>query len=910
MQNTMYDKLLLLPLFQGLCKEDFTSILEKVRLHFQKYTAGSCIVKQGDYCNNIIFILQGKIRTESTDEVHHYTIHETLGSPHIIEPYSLFGMYPQYTSSYYAHTNVNVVTIDKSYILSELCKYEIFQLNYLNMLSNRAQTIYRKMRSPHASDTLDKIISFMQLRCMTPTGEKKLHIRMEDLAEQIDDTRINVSKTLNELKNEGIISLSRRIIDIPNMEKLIHYKENKNNILMENPFIQPYNTPYETVPFDKIVLEHYEPAIREGMNREDEEIKAIISNPEKPTFENTILALEQSGELLDRVTTVMFNLMSSETCDELEAIAEKMMPLLSEHSNNINLNPKLFERVKYVYDKRESLKLTPEEECLLEKTYIAFIRNGANLSPEDKEIFRKISLELSTLTLRFSQNHLKETNSYELILESEEQLEGLPESAIEAAAHAAKEKGKSGWIITLQAPSYISFMKYSSNRELRHQLYMAYNTQCMHANEQNNLDIVKQLVNLRMKLAQLLGYENYADYALRRRMAENSNHVYQLLDQLIEAYAPTAHKEVEEIETLARRSEGNDFQLMPWDFSYYAEKLKNEKYALDEEALRPYFELSKVKKGVFGLATRLYGISFKENKNIPVYHRDVNAYEVYDKDGSFLAVLYTDFHPRSGKRSGAWMTSYKEQWIDVNGNNSRPHVSVTMNFTKPTPQKPALLTFSEVNTFLHEFGHALHGIFANTRFKSLSGTNVYWDFVELPSQIMENFAIEKDFLNTFARHYQTNELIPEELLQRIIKASNFNVAYACLRQVSFGLLDMAWYTRNSEFDGDVLTYEHEAWKRAQILPQIEDTCMTVQFGHIMSGGYSAGYYSYKWAEVLDADAFSVFKEKGIFDKKTAQSFRENILSKGGTEPPMVLYKRFRGQEPTINALLKRNGIII
>ena len=678
--------------------------------------------------------------------------------------------------------------------------------------------------------------------------------------------------------------------------------------MTHNPFLHTYHTPHQTTPFNLIQLSDYEPAIREGMRIEDEEIKAITDNPEPPTFSNTVLALERAGQLLDRVTTVLFNLMSAETCDEMEAIAEKMMPELSEHSNNISLNEKLFERIKCVYTQRESLNLTPEERRLLEKTYDGFIRNGANLSDADKETFRKLSMELSTLTLRFSQNHLKETNKYELVLTSEAELEGLPESIIEAAAHTAKEKGKEGWIITLQAPSYVPFMKYSSNRNLRKELYMAYNTQCTHRDELDNTDIVKQLVNLRMELAQLLGFADYADYVLRKRMAENSEHVYQLLNQLLDAYTPTAHKEVAEIEALAQEMEGKDFRLMPWDFSYYAEKLKNKKFNLDEEALRPYFELSKVKEGVFGLATRLYGITFRENKDIPVYHPDVQAYEVFDKDGSYLAVLYTDFHPRAGKRSGAWMTEYKEQWIDENGNNSRPHVSVTMNFTKPTAEKPALLTFSEVTTFLHEFGHALHGMFANTHFQSMSGTNVYWDFVELPSQIMENFAVEKDFLNTFARHYQTNEPIPEELVKRIVDASNFNVAYACLRQVSFGLLDMAWYTRRTAFDGDVKEYEKASWTRAQILPQIDETCMSVQFGHIMSGGYSAGYYSYKWAEVLDADAFSVFKEKGIFNTEVAQSFRDNILSKGGTEHPMTLYKRFRGQEPTIDALLIRNGI--
>ena len=680
------------------------------------------------------------------------------------------------------------------------------------------------------------------------------------------------------------------------------------NTSANNPFLQPYATPHETVPFHLIRLEHYEPAIREGMRQEDEEIAAIVTNTEAPTFANTILPLAESGKLLERVTTVLFNLMSAETCDELEAIAEKMMPELSEHSNNISLNPELFARVKAVYEQRETLTLTPEERQLLEKTYDGFRRNGANLPDADKETYRRLSMELSTLTLRFSQNHLKETNRYELVLTQAEQLQGLPPSAVEAAAHIAAEKGKEGWVITLQAPSYVPFMKYSDCRDLRRELYMAYNTQCTHDNEQNNFDIVRQLVNHRMELARLLGYTDYADYVLRKRMAEDSTHVYRLLDDLLEAYTPAAHREVAEVEALARRLEGDDFQLMPWDFSYYSEKLKNEKYQFDEEALRPYFELSRVKEGVFGLATRLYGITFRRNPDIPVYHPDVDAYEVFDTDGSYLAVLYTDFHPRAGKRSGAWMTSYKEQWTEADGTDSRPHVSVTMNFTKPTADKPALLTFSEVTTFLHEFGHALHGMFARTRFQSMSGTNVYWDFVELPSQFMENFAIEKDFLHTFARHYQTDAPIPDEWIQRIVDASNFNVAYSCLRQVSFGLLDMAWYTRREPFSGDVAAYERQTWQRAQLLPPVDGTCMSVQFGHIMSGGYSAGYYSYKWAEVLDADAFSVFKQHGIFNRATADSFRQHILSKGGTEHPMTLYKRFRGQEPTIDALLKRNGI--
>lgn len=679
---------------------------------------------------------------------------------------------------------------------------------------------------------------------------------------------------------------------------------------MNNPLLLPFNTPHETIPFHLIKIEHFEPAILEGMQAEDNEIAAIVANSETPTFNNTILALEHSGKLLERTLTIFFNLMSAETNDAMDALAEKMMPLISEHENNIRLNAELFQRIKAVYNNRLEFGLSDEESILLDKVYDGFIRNGADLSEEKKNEFRKLSNDLSMLTLRFSQNNLKETNKFELYLEDEGQLEGLPESAVEAAVCAAREKGKDhGWLFTLHAPSYVPFMKYCKCRELRKRMYMAYNTQCTHDDELNNFEIVKQLVNTRMELAHLLGYSNYAEYVLKKRMAENSSKVYALLEELIAAYKPVAIEEVEEVKQLAQKMEGADFELMPWDFSYYSEKLKNEKYQFDEEELRPYFELNAVIDGVFGLATRLYGLTFHENTEIPVYHPDVKAYEVFDEDGSFLAVLYADFHPRAGKRSGAWMTSYKEQWIDNDGMNSRPHVAVVMNFTKPTADKPALLTFSEVNTFLHEFGHALHGMLANSRFASLSGTNVYWDFVELPSQIMENFAIEGDFLNTFAKHYKTGEPIPESFIQRLVQASNFNVAYACMRQVSFGLLDMAWYTRTESFEGDVSQYERNAWKEALILPQVDETCMSVQFSHIMSGGYSAGYYSYKWAEVLDADAFSVFKKHGIFNKEVASSFRNNILSRGGTEHPMVLYKRFRGQEPTIDALLKRNGII-
>ena len=676
---------------------------------------------------------------------------------------------------------------------------------------------------------------------------------------------------------------------------------------MQNPLLATYHTPYHTAPFHLIKTEHYEPAILKGMEMHNEEIEAIINNPEQPTFHNTIVALERSGATLDRAATIFGNLLSAETSDELQALAQRVMPQLSEHSNNISLNEKLFARIKAVYDSAESTQLNQEDRALLDKTYDGFIRNGANLPEADKERFRQISSELSVLTLQFSQNNLNETNSYELPL-TLEQLDGIPESVIEAYAQTAKEKDKEGYVVTLHAPSLVSFLKYSRNRELRKQLYMAYNTQCIKDNENNNTEIVKKLVNLRLERAQLLGFQTAADYVLTKRMAENSLNVYQLLNQLLEAYTPTAHKEVAEVVALAKELEDEDFELMPWDWAYYSEKLKEKRFNLNEEELRPYFELGKVIEGVFGLATRLYGITFKKNEEIPVYHPDVETYEVYDEDQELLAILYTDFHPRTSKRSGAWMTSFKEQWKDENG-NSRPHVSITMNFTKPSANKPALLTFSEVNTFLHEFGHALHGMFANTTYQSLSGTNVYWDFVELPSQIMENFAIEKEFLNTFAKHYQTNEPIPAEMIQRIVNASNFNVAYACLRQLSFGLLDMAWYTRTEPFEGDVRTYEKEAWAKTQLLPNVPEACMTVQFSHIMAGGYSAGYYSYKWAEVLDADAFSLFKEKGIFNKEVANSFRKHVLSKGGTEHPMTLYKRFRGQSPDIQALLKRNGIV-
>ncbi len=694
------------------------------------------------------------------------------------------------------------------------------------------------------------------------------------------------------------------------------------NIERTNPFFEPYNTPHNTAPFDRIRMEDFEEAMLEGIRRDDEQIEKIINNPAKPTFDNTIISVDDEKDkdgyydLLGRVSTVFFNLLSAETNDDMDALAQKMSPILTKHANDIRLNERLFERVKYVHQHHR--KLTPEEKMLLDNCYDGFVRSGALLDANGKERLRQLTEEASMLSLQFSQNLLKENKAFTLHITDESQLDGLPETAREAAALAAKEHNKEGWVFTLDFPSYSPFMTYSTQRELRRQLYMAKNTECIHDNSENNIEICKRLINLRRELAQLLGHKTYADYVLKHRMAGNVRNVYKLLNNLITAYKPTAIKEIEAIEKMARKMEGKEFQLQPWDFSFYSHKLQLAKYNIDAEMLRPYFELSKVIDGVFGLANRLYGITFKENKDIPVYHPDVKAYEVYDKDGSYLAVFYADFHPRKGKQGGAWMTEYQGQWKeridqkkpfgDDNMRNVRPHVSVVMNLTKPTEEKPALLTLGEVETFLHEFGHSLHGMFANTRFESLSGTNVWWDFVELPSQFMENFSIEKEFLRTFAFHYQTGEPLPDELIDRIVKSRNFNVAYACLRQVSFGLLDMAYYTKKDEFTDDIISFEKKAWEKAMVLPQLPDTCMTVQFSHIMAGGYAAGYYSYKWAEVLDADAFSVFKKHGIFDKKTADSFRENILSKGGTENPMTLYKRFKGGEPTIDALLKRNGI--
>ena len=676
-----------------------------------------------------------------------------------------------------------------------------------------------------------------------------------------------------------------------------------------NLLLQPnWQTPHNTFPFPDISIADIEDAIKEGIRIEAEEVANIASQSTPPTFDNTIVALSATGQMLEKATTLMYNQLSACTSEELEQLAERMSPLLSEHSSNIMLNEALFARVKAVYDlERLEPTLQGEDKMLLDKTFDGFERSGATLDSQKKERFRAIKAELSKTSLKFSQNNIKETNAFYLHLTDKSQLKGLPKSQVDQAELAAQEKSLEGWVITLHAPSFVPFMQYSEVRELREQLYRAYMTKCTKDNEYNNFDVCRKLVNLRMELAQLLGYPNYATYVLKNRMAETPDKVYELLENLKIYYFESGKHDVAAVEALAKEQEGKDFTLQPWDFAHYSHLLQLRDYNLDAEMLRPYLELSNVTSGVFNLATTLYGITFEENKDIPVYHPDVKAYDVLDNDGVFLAVLYTDFFPRTSKQSGAWMTSYQEEYID-DKDEHRPHVSVTMNFTKPTKNTPSLLTFDELETFLHEFGHALHGIFAKTRYKSLSGTNVYWDFVELPSQFMENYALRPEFLRTFAKHYQTGEDIPQDLIERIRKAHNFNAAYACMRQVSFGLLDMAYYTRTKPLEEDIRSFEHQAWQSVQLLPRMEEACMSVQFGHIMSGGYAAGYYSYKWAEVLDADAFSAFMERGLFSREVAKDFREKILSRGGTVHPQKLYNDFRGRPATIQAMLKRDGL--
>ncbi len=677
-------------------------------------------------------------------------------------------------------------------------------------------------------------------------------------------------------------------------------------VFAANPLLQPYKTPYQTVPFDQLKTEHFMPAFDEAMLQNKAEIDAIVNNLKPATFENTIVALDRSGRLLAQVSSPFYNLLGSETNDELQAVAQELSPKMSEHSNSILLNEKLFARVKSVYDQKDKLKLNAEQLTLLKETYDGFANNGANLSDADKAKYRELSKELSLLTLTYGQNVLKETNKYEMIITNQEMLKGIPADVLDMLAENAKKAGKEGWLINLKATSYVPVMKYADNRDLRRELYLASATKCMVGGEYDNRENVKKIANLRLEIANLLGHKTYADHVLQRRMAENTGNVYELLNKLLDAYKPAAVKEYADIQAYANKN-GAYFKVQSWDWSYYSEKLKAEKFNLNDEMLKPYFELERVKQGIFWLSNKLYGLNFKENPNIPVYHPEVKAYEVTDNKGKFVSVLYTDYHPRDGKRAGAWMSSTKDQWMEGK-KDSRPHIINVMNFTRPTSTKPALLTFDEVTTMLHEFGHALHGMLARSTYQSLSGTSVYRDFVELPSQIMENWGVEKEFLDQFAVHYETGEKMPAELVQKIKDADNYNIGSFTLRQLSFGLLDMKWHTLDKPFEGDVIAFEKEAMAAAQILPVIDNTGMSPTFSHIFSGGYAAGYYSYKWAEVLDADAFSVFLKNGIFDKKTADSFRTNILEKGGSEHPMVLYKRFRGEEPDINALLQRHGV--
>jgi peptidyl-dipeptidase Dcp len=673
-----------------------------------------------------------------------------------------------------------------------------------------------------------------------------------------------------------------------------------------NPLLGEFQTPHQTAPFNEIKNEHFIPAFQEAIKHGENEIEAIVSNSASPTFENTIVALDNSGRILSRTSGVFFNLMNAETNEELQKIAQEVSPLLTKFGNDINLNPVLFSKVKTVFKQKEKLGLNAEQQTLLENTYLNFVRQGANLDDNRKEKFRQISTELSKLSLTFDENVLKETNNFELLITDKDKLPGLPEGTLEAAAGLAKSKNREGWLFNLNMPSYLPFMKYAENRELRKEMYLAFSSKAFKNNEFDNQENVKKIIALRLEMAQLLGYKNYADYALERRMAMNQAGVYKLLDDLFEASFNKANQEKAEVQDYAKRI-GFEGEIMPWDWTYYSEKLKVEKFDLNDEMLKPYFELNKVIDGVFGLATELYGITFKQNNQIQGYNSEVIPYEVFDADGKFLSVLYTDFHPRSGKQSGAWMNDFKGQWKE-NGVDSRPHITIVMNFTRPTETKPVLLTFDELETFMHEFGHALHGMLSNSTYSGLSGTNVYRDFVELPSQIMENWAVEKEFLDRFAVHYQTGEKIPAELVKKIVESRNYLTGYLSNRQLSFGYLDMAWHTLEKPFVGSVKEFEENAWEKTRVFPVMPDVCMSTQFGHLFAGGYAAGYYSYKWAEVLDADAFSVFREKGLFNREVAKSFRENILERGGTEHPMILYKRFRGHEPTVEAFLERSGL--
>lgn len=674
----------------------------------------------------------------------------------------------------------------------------------------------------------------------------------------------------------------------------------------QNPLLEAYDTPYHTPPFSQIQLGDYEPAFQQAIKEARQEIDDITANQEAPSFSNTIETLDASGEKLNSISSIFFNLNSACTSNEMQTIAQQVSPLLTEYSNSITMNPKLFQRIKNVYDNCDRKQLTPEQNTLLEDTYRTFVKGGANLQGEAQQRFREISMELSRLSLKFEENTLAATNAFTLHLTDKTELSGLPEGVIEMAAMTAKDKGLEGWLFTLHAPSYIPFMKYADKRELREQMYRAYSSRCNQGGESDNNEIIRQMVNLRLEKAQLLGYNSYADYVLSDRMAETVTNVNQFLEQLLNASHPHALAEKQEVEEFAHRN-GFTETLQRWDWAYYSNKLKQEKYALDDEMLKPYFQLEKVQQGVFDLANRLYGLTFQERTDIPKYHEDVRTYEVC-RNNQFLAILYTDFFPRESKGGGAWMTDYRGQHHQ-GSEDIRPLVSIVMNFTKPTTSKPSLLTFDEVTTFLHEFGHSLHGMLSRCTYNSTSGTNVYRDFVELPSQIMENWALEKEWLDTWAVHYLTHEPIPQEYIDKIRRAANFQSGYHCDRQLSFGMVDMAWHSITAPFKGNILDFETQAMASTESFPSVNGSCFSTVFGHIFGGGYAAGYYSYKWAEVLDADAFAVFKAHGIFDKETADSFRKNILERGGSEHPMILYKRFRGQTPSVDALLKRSGLI-
>ncbi len=671
-----------------------------------------------------------------------------------------------------------------------------------------------------------------------------------------------------------------------------------------NPLLQDF----DTAPFEQITYDHYKPAIEKAIEIAKEEIDDIIKNSAVPTFENTTEALDFTGQKLGRITNIFFNLNSAETSKEIQEIAKEVSPWLTAFKNDMILNAALFARVKSVYDQKESLSLTPEQAMLLEKQYKGFARNGANLSDEDQKTLRDLDSKLAKLSLEFGEHVLADGNAYEMHLSNEKDLKGLPEGAKEAAAMMAKEKGKDGWLITLDYPSYIPFMTYAENRELRKKLSIAFGKKGFQENENNNEQVVLQIARLRKKRAQLLGYKTHAHFVLEDRMAEAPEKVISFLKNLLEKAKPAALKEFKDLENYAKELDGID-KLQKWDSAFYSEKLKKEKFNLDQELLKPYFKLENVIEGVFTIAKKLFGLNFEEVFDVEKYHEEVKTYKVIDNQGNDVALFYADFHPRSGKRNGAWMTSYKSQQV-FEGINERPHVSIVCNFTKPTESKPSLLTFNEVTTLFHEFGHALHGMLANTTYNSLSGTSVSWDFVELPSQVLENWCYEKEALELFARHYETGEVIPMEYVQKIKDSATFNEGMQTLRQLSFGLLDMAWhYNENPEEITSVKEFELEAFKKTALYPDVAENCMSTSFSHIFQGGYSAGYYSYKWAEVLDADAFEFFKEEGIFNADVAQKFKEHVLSKGGTEKPMELYKRFRGKEPNPEALLKRAGLL-